>query len=222
MSIGELALLGYHFLKGFDSAKQYVKQVEMFLDYPETNASMHESLNEYFDHMHEQVSILKKDEGKNKPRFASTTMRSIFAMLKKFFLHTGRGNLETEYFIKMGQTSCCLTSNVFYARGFRLGNKHLAAADLSEHGDEMIVRLTLISSSPSIVLPSSLSSSSSSTNFVNCKRDRDAADDACFHELGNIENVSNRQRITQPYPPQHAYHTQYIQLYFQWKYYRQC
>jgi hypothetical protein len=78
------------FLKGFDSAKQYVKQVEMFLDYPETNASMHESLNEYFDHMHEQVSILKKDEGKNKPRFASTTMRSIFAMLKKFFLHTGR------------------------------------------------------------------------------------------------------------------------------------
>ena len=37
----------------------------------------------------------------------------------------------------MGQTSCCQTSNVFYARGFRLGNKHLAAADLSVHGDEM-------------------------------------------------------------------------------------
>jgi len=93
------------FLKDFKSGSKYLEQAKLFLHYhigqtcsstedKTSRESMHASVISYFDYLHDLKSEKKGKE--HEARFAPTTLRSTFAMLKRFFLHTGRGQLEVD------------------------------------------------------------------------------------------------------------------------------
>ena len=90
------------FLKDFKSRASYMKAVDEFAAFhtakSHSSSEDHYSIDclnatiiEYFDHLHD-LPHPKKEEQK---KFCSTTLRSEYAKLKKFFLHTGRGDLDT-------------------------------------------------------------------------------------------------------------------------------
>jgi hypothetical protein len=82
------------FLVGFPSAPRYCKVVQLFFLYVEVrmiaesadqqagDAELIRHMIGYFDHLH------------NTKQIAPTTLRSVFSALKKFWLHTGRGDLS--------------------------------------------------------------------------------------------------------------------------------
>ena len=112
--------------------KEYEKEVEAFLDYhiarakPWTedtysNNSLHITAIVYFEYRHGEISTLKKNEGKGKAtRFASTTLRSKFVILKQFFKHTGRGALEYDCSIIESNLSKWDKNQVKQAKDFSL------------------------------------------------------------------------------------------------------
>ncbi|KAJ1423104.1 hypothetical protein B484DRAFT_398788, partial [Ochromonadaceae sp. CCMP2298] len=79
----------HRLLQGFESAAKYQSVVDHFLAFHEAQdnfceETLSENVGKYFEH--ERLSNNRK----------SSTLRSRFSALKKFFLHTGRGEIAKE------------------------------------------------------------------------------------------------------------------------------
>jgi hypothetical protein len=88
-----------HFLEGFESRKKYEQRIVLFYTFGDSKGyqrddngyflSAEQVLHQYFITSH---SIVKKD---NKRCYAPTTLRGWYSMFQKYWLHDGKGNLDT-------------------------------------------------------------------------------------------------------------------------------
>jgi len=91
-----------HFLEGFESKKKYEQRIDEFYTFGDSKGyqrddngyflSAEQVLHQYFITSH---SIDKEEEQDNKQCYAPTTLRGWYSMFQKYWLHNGKGNLDT-------------------------------------------------------------------------------------------------------------------------------